>query len=354
MIEAAWERSLELRCCPPLSVLVAGGDFVQHHLAICKNCQNRLELREPMHLLGERLAAIDVPLAEDTPVRAGDIRNIRPDGDPAAYFDEEGTYFNPPAVLVLDDGPDKSGLVRVAQLFDEKELAFDGDIRLDECDSTYAESWNIYGMHIKHLGMAAASVEPQVAAGILRLSDSPRSPVKVNSPLFMFRQCELATGSFFSIPSVMYALNAMEARQETISIESRRIPIIPTAMPSFEEYHYAAAAADSARRFEDKREKLSVRLYPGGRVEMESRSTRPMGVQLADAEGCILVRGYDRGRGLGLFTRKTGLENKALMDQASDDIASFVVLRPGVLVKVRLVGDRIPNRVLCLDLSGNK
>lgn len=142
---------------------------------------------------------------DGTTLKAGDICTIC-----ANVFDSTGRTFNPPQVLILES-PDHYGLVRVSQLFEWRSLASQGDIYTGlDSPCFYAEAWNVYGMHVDHLSVPTMHIKSTIADLIFQVSQQPFLPIAINGPLWQFRQCELNTGSYFSMPSVFYALDRLE------------------------------------------------------------------------------------------------------------------------------------------------
>lgn len=205
----AWRQMFMARTCPPISVLKKGGAQVEKHLASCAACRNLMKNVEVYKKVGAGLARLSVGKTEQTPVKAGDIRRIRPLAEPSAWFDTNGRYHNPPLALVLDE-PDEDGFVRVAQVFSDPLLAAEGD--LDLGDAAFAECWNIYGLPVFGLAdKAYQKVDKELALRVLESDGMDPPPLGAMSVLRQFRLCELETGAFFSMALNAEAMERLEA-----------------------------------------------------------------------------------------------------------------------------------------------
>ncbi len=295
MMDAAWLRMLRLRCCPPLWVFRQNRPEAARHLARCEHCRARLERGGAMRALDRRLGAVRLERWQDTPVRAGDIRRIQPLEAREGCFGTQGVWFNLPTVLVLDDEPDDAGLVRVAQIFEEPELAGPADIRLEADSWRCAETWNVYGMSFQDLGLAFGRVDPAFAREALRRSDDACPAADRRSPLFIFRQCELACGSCFALPSVTQALTRMEETRgaaRTRAAQPGPAPWDNASATAMVERHYVRAAHHLARCFEDPAGGTTIEVVPDGRLSLTAGDRR-CAVQLTDSGGVILIPGPD-------------------------------------------------------------
>lgn len=210
----AWRRMFLQRTCPPLSVLVKGGKLAENHLKSCSLCREILTQATDCAEAGTLLTRIPLAARAPQPVHAGDIRRVRPLGKPETWFDASGRYHNPPLVLVLDE-PDRLGFVRVAQVFNEKDLSGDGDIALDAQGELFAETWNSYGLPESGLfPVCFATVDRRIVDRALQATETALPETKVSSPRFNFQLCEIETGSFFSLELNEHALTDLEQSQE--------------------------------------------------------------------------------------------------------------------------------------------
>lgn len=194
----AWQQMRRQRHCPSLKVLRQGGPQAERHLAACPHCRSALEHAAEAAELGRKLLNLPLrrpPASDPVP---GDVRVLRPGIEPAARVDEDGTYYNPPLLLVLSR-PNAFGCVRVAQVFDEPELQDAGDVPL--ASGLIAEAWNTYDVPISALHVVPYThVSRQAVEAVLDAAKGPFPAIDEFSPLFSFRRDEWRTGSFFSLP----------------------------------------------------------------------------------------------------------------------------------------------------------
>ena len=219
----AWRQMRRQRHYPSLSVLRRGGPQAERHLAACPHCRTALEHAAEAAGLGRML--LDLPL-QQPPASApvpGDVRALRPGTDPAARLDEDGTYYNPPLLLVLSR-PNANGCVRVSQIFDEPGLQAEGDVPLDF--GLIAEAWNVYDVPCDALDtVPCAHMEQRYVDAVLAAAKGPFPALDEYSPLFCFRSDECRTGSFFSLPLNLENQRRQEAAAAAES--TKRCRIIP-------------------------------------------------------------------------------------------------------------------------------
>ena len=186
----------KVRHCPSVKVLKLGGPNVERHLAACENCRTALEMADEAAALGELLLQLPLQQPPTTPPVPGDVHALRPNTPPETWVDGDGTFYNPPLLLVLAP-EDEHGLVRVAQVFSMSELQDEGDIPLGF--DLIAEAWNIYAVPAEaldavpyaHAGMAAVR-------DVLDAAGREFPHLDEYSPLFHFRCDECNVGGFFS------------------------------------------------------------------------------------------------------------------------------------------------------------
>lgn len=215
------------RICPTPEILrdpTHQGNILAHQ-AICPHCR---------HDTGEEAAAwmalsnalnATIPAAghrEDAvPVRAGDLRYIRP--DLARWRD--GNYYSPPLVLVLGQNQDVPGACLVAQACNAPVLAGPGDLILTRkrtafYETIFIEPWNRYTMKNNYLGAVVGRVDPSVIEHILRLDENPGDPpagfpaprpMGRNDPRIDFRKLEIEVGYTFASAAVSAIMDQMDA-----------------------------------------------------------------------------------------------------------------------------------------------
>ncbi len=207
----AWRLMSQKRTCPPLSVLQVGSEHALAHLCGCSLCRDRLESAPLLDKLGTLLDSIPLTV-ENTDVHPGDVRRVRPWGNSSDWFGIGGRYHNPPLVLVLNE-PDETGFVTVAQVFDEEDLCDTGDVTIG--DGLFAEAWNVYGLPSPVLSRHAyCRVGGDAVRKVLAASEKNFPEIGEDSPLYWFRQCELETGSYFSLRLNAEALVRQEEKEE--------------------------------------------------------------------------------------------------------------------------------------------
>lgn len=210
----AWRRMFLLRTCPPLRVLKQGGDLANRHLRSCAMC--RLTMKNiPLYAEAGKmlLSKLTRKTEEVSAPKPGDIRKITPKSSSDTWFDANGRYHNPPKILVLSEADDMNQ-VRVAQIFEEKDLCGEGDTTVGE--NLFAESWNIYSVPASLL--ANRTYRTVSAASVQNVLDDAKKTLPSldeDSTLFHFRNLELETGVFFRMKA------NLDNREE--SLPSRRI-----------------------------------------------------------------------------------------------------------------------------------
>ena len=203
------------RTCPPPSVLLKGGELAERHLRSCRWCreemEHTLEYAKAGQLIYEAALRSGFKRSEPTQPAAGEIRAVKPGVPETDFYDEYGIYHNPPLVLVLNE-PDEAGFVTVAQVFDEEDLCDAGDVTVDE--GLFAEAWNVYGLPASALARHAfCRLGGEAVEKVLAASAGEFPDIEESSPLYWFRQCELETGSFFSLRLNAEALARLEAQE---------------------------------------------------------------------------------------------------------------------------------------------
>lgn len=203
----AWRRMHQERHCPTLKILQSGSPEARRHLSSCSHCRARLESARESADLGALLMNIPFQQPPATSPVPGDVRALRPQSQ-KEWVDAEGVFYNPPLLLVLT-APDAQGFVQVAQVFDEPDLQWDGDIPLTL--RLIAEAWNTYAVPALDLDSVAYDHAGIAAAErVLSRAGDPFADVDESSALYAFRLDECKVGSFFSIRLNMRALAAME------------------------------------------------------------------------------------------------------------------------------------------------
>lgn len=204
----AWRQMYRRRHCPSMKVLAQGGPYVERHLACCPDCRTDLELASETAEFENILLSFPLEIPAPSSPVPGDVRALRPGTDSASRVDENGTFYNPPLLLVLS-GPNNHGNYRVSQVFNKAALQDEGDIPLGR--GLIAEAWNVYDVPAHALASVPyAHVGRQYAEAVLKASKGPFPYIEELSALYSFRSDECRVGSFFSLPLILESLRKEE------------------------------------------------------------------------------------------------------------------------------------------------
>lgn len=211
----------KLRHCPSFDELIMGGGIVDSHIKKCQECSSLVNNIEALNVLNLLFEGYKLNARKDT-ASIGDICNIVPPKDFELRTDENGIFYNSPYVVVLND-VDNNGLVKVAQLFNINDFAWDGDVFVADSNEHYAESWNIYGMRLDWLVPIGEKIDEDFIKRILQMERSGIS-IKINNKIIkMFREDELKTGCFFSYPAVYSSIQHLLDDNDEILVDQSEI-----------------------------------------------------------------------------------------------------------------------------------
>jgi len=192
-----FQNILMMRTCPPDKVLFSGSPEVDGHVLICPMCKERLA-EGPGELLSLRMDFESV-CATHAPA-PGEIRKIS--ADLAGW--EAGRHYNPTDVLVLKKIDPLA--YEVAQVsFDLGFCSLEDDIRIDDLGA-FIEPWNTYTMAGWHLGARVFALGREDLDLVLLKTEHKFFSPDENSYLYLFRQTEMETGSFFARQSVAWLM----------------------------------------------------------------------------------------------------------------------------------------------------
>jgi hypothetical protein len=213
----ALQAALRLRACPPLDLLREESEYAQQHLRSCEGCASLLnepeDVTDAFREIGERLSGLAdwKPRAETQGPSAGEVWTL---SSGLSGWDGRGRYYSPPLVLVLS-GPVRVGgilrkkqVAKVAQLYDDRVLRSEADDVLlgEEWGDMFAEAWNVYTVVESDLCEQVGEVDMAVLYRVLEICDEDRlAAVAPGSPLYAFRQLELAVGCHTALTSLGYA-----------------------------------------------------------------------------------------------------------------------------------------------------
>lgn len=204
----ALERMRKERLCPSKDKLLGGGAAVQRHLEYCDACKERLaSFSKPLNFGGlPKLAP-----ASETPLKAGQIRDIKKAASGKVDIGSDEWLFNPPMVLIIQAPGNDRPFARVAQMHNEYELAGPGDIPVEISDDIFfIESWNTYPILPEFLGPVLGNAPQAVVDTLLESSEQPLPEVSADSPIEAFRELEIKTGYHFNQKSWESGLAAFE------------------------------------------------------------------------------------------------------------------------------------------------
>lgn len=209
--QSDWQVAVNLRVCPPDSVLFGGQDeILQRHIKTCYMCRENIstEFKETW-----TWPDLSLKRQEDTRLNPGQIWKLSSE---LAGWGPKDRYYNPPEVLVLEILEDRA--VKVAQVYPGDEFMTDDDIHI--IDYGMAEPWNIYTLNQTDLEFFQGIASMDIVLQVLQKSEK-YFEADEDSFLFLFRSMEIEVGSFFSQQSLGRLLDEMEGRE--ISVDGQEI-----------------------------------------------------------------------------------------------------------------------------------
>ncbi len=231
--KAALALAKQFRTCP--SGMIAG-EMKHHmhyhtHLSLCPYCavgraDDMADWRDIAEKIqGARQQTDKAPASGSRRakgMRPGQLRLIKPE---LARW-QDGYYYSPPLVMVLDTHCEIDDDIFVAQTYHDTALAGPGDLimprkktGLGDID-LFVETWNIYTLKAsflspalgKNLGAATIQAILEMSRNPDRLPEwafLPRPFIDDNDPRIYFRNLEIQVGSVFSIPAADALLNEL-------------------------------------------------------------------------------------------------------------------------------------------------
>lgn len=195
----------QFRTCPPdrIRCLPKYHDEVRRHLKICPYCSEEKGVWETL-TAGCCQFEVEKTVSNE-PVAAGQIRLIRPE---LGHW-ENGFYYNPPLVLVLDC---KNDMAAVAQVYHDVALAGPEDVILSDLSEDsflseiFVELWNGYDIRLQMLGEFIFQLSSRIMEDIGQIRSGkiqpawykmPR-PMSENDPRMFFRAIETDVGRLFA------------------------------------------------------------------------------------------------------------------------------------------------------------
>jgi hypothetical protein len=179
--------------------------------------------------------------------KAGQFRWVKP----ALARWQDGFFYSPPLVLVLDAAGEITDDILVAQTWHDLLLAGPGDLILFGKDTgladmdLFVETWNIYTLKASFLGPAVGkAVGKKIIDAALEMNRCPdylshwammpRPMADPHDPRIYFRELEIMVGSVFSIPAADALLADLYAGASNgISVDGARAAIMKFAPDAY-------------------------------------------------------------------------------------------------------------------------
>lgn len=269
-----WAR--RIRLCPPPQVEAdpMHKRHLSRHRSLCPYSHEEGEV-EAWETLARKLGSM-APPPRPGPIGPGSLCVICQE----LGTWQEGLYYNPPAVLVLEETARLGDDLLVAQVYHDITLAGPGDLILSPERSPVGEilveSWNVYTLCKGALEAPAGKVDAHVLAGVRALMEDPEAypawapvppPLEPEDPRIYFREMELQVGYLFSAGAVQELLEAFEGPSLRLAYDSVEsiCAALRTIQPSvsweraprstqeavitarFPAYHYAMAASSTGK-----------------------------------------------------------------------------------------------------------
>ncbi len=179
---------------------------IQHHFSICPYCSmENLDADPCFYSMAERLKR--PPKGFSATLTAGDICAVKPEYGTW----QDGFYYHPPVILVVDTMRNLSQDILVAQTYDDLLLAGPGDLIVYDTQTgvgdLFIECWNMYILKKIHLGPPMANLDHEIVAAVKTLAASPENaaqwvplsvPLTENDPRIYFRDLEIEVGRVMS------------------------------------------------------------------------------------------------------------------------------------------------------------
>jgi hypothetical protein len=205
-LKLAWQSALEQRTCPDSDILYAEiiDDNLRKHLSYCDVCrENRaMQLEEKtawQGLLG-KMSEQAIKPARETEKQEGQVWTLK---KTRHCCQEDGRYFQPPAVLLLGKAEKnrKTVVWNAAQLYEDKRLMAGGDIPLDDIFG-FAEAWNCYELNEELLDLCFGCVKQDELKLVIAASVTSHEPAQEGSILSFFRSMEIEVGKYVTLSAV--------------------------------------------------------------------------------------------------------------------------------------------------------
>lgn len=222
-ITRSWLLALNMRCCPPDTVLAGRpGPELEQHLRLCPLCRRHREDALPQI----QLDLIGKGAAENKTPRIGELWSL---AGSLAGWGPKCRYYSPPVVLVTGLVDDRA--VNVVQTFGDISLSGSDDILLDNGIIGFAEPWNRYTVQLGDLEISLGTVSDRCVQRLIKAMDYSSASVSPSSLLWFFRQMEVETGWYFSRQSIAVLLSSAHVRGDLVSRDTlledlRKLPLV--------------------------------------------------------------------------------------------------------------------------------
>ena len=198
-LKLAWQTAYEQRTCPPTDVLYAEtvDDKLKKHLSVCENCRESREIQEDektaWQSMFDKMAETTIQVENGARKTEGQIWALK---KTLGGWQEDGRYFSPPIVLLLDRTKTSSCWTAI-QIFSDKRLMGEGDVSLNKCFG-FAEGWNDYELNESALDQCLGCVSSNELEEVKALSSATVATPEDGSILYFFRTIEKEVAQFIS------------------------------------------------------------------------------------------------------------------------------------------------------------
>ncbi len=215
------------RLCPPPNVKndSTHEEEIKKHLEICPFCSTGMnddldEMADLSESFSKKFSHLKT-LSEPGALTAGQIRAIK--YNLGCWND--GYYYNPPAVMILEVTCNISDDILVAQIYDDISLASPGDIiiqnELSEDEGLFIQTRNIYTLKAEYLCEYLGQIPETVIEAVLKIDSNPEyfpewaalpMPLKEDDPRKYFQELEIEVGYTFSSAAAAELVQEMETQ----------------------------------------------------------------------------------------------------------------------------------------------
>ncbi len=199
-LKLAWQAAYEQRTCPPTDILYAEtvDDKLKKHLSVCESCRESREIQEDektaWQSMFDKMSETTIQAENGACKTEGQIWALKKS---LGGWKEDGRYFSPPIVLLLERTK-ASSCWTAMQLFSDKRLMGEGDVPLNKSFG-FAEGWNGYELNESALDQCLGCVSTNELAKAKALSSATVAAPEDGSILYFFRTIEKEVAQFISL-----------------------------------------------------------------------------------------------------------------------------------------------------------